>query len=41
MGRLTLIIYADLLLRETCKVDDVLAIGVDIEKIDARSEMLH
>lgn len=40
-GRLTLIIYADLLFCETCKVDDVLAVGVDIQKIDARSKMFH
>jgi hypothetical protein len=40
-GKLTLIVNADLLFRETCKVDDIVTVGVDIEKVDARPEMLH
>lgn len=37
----TLIVDADLFLREAREVDHILAIGVDIQEIDTRAEVLH
>lgn len=37
----TLIVNADLFLRETRKIDYVLPIGVDVQKINAGPKVLH
>lgn len=37
----TLIVNADLLFREAREVDYTLAVGVDVQKIYARTEVLH